>query len=646
MTFFNKKILIILALILGAVFYAVYKKNDDSCICNKAGLDKKVEYVNVPYSLPKLPKNSVRALSRFEKPDLKKAFSYINKDAPKGGTLRLGTVGTFDTLNWFSIKGIAAQGLLLCYDMLMKRSDAQNFSLYHHVAQGVAVSKDSSTVTFHLDPQAKFHDGSPVTADDVEFTVEILRQKGLPRYKRLYGRIDKIEKIYSFIEKTQKIDPQTIIFHLKADDKGDYDPELPIILGLIKILSKKQLEAMDFENSGLTHIMGTGPYKIGKVQQGRQITFDRNQHYWAQNHPVTKGMYNFDRIKIYYFNNAQAEFQGFLSGDFDIIFEMDPNRWHTNYIGKNIENGNIVRVEREHQRPVSVRTVIFNMQKDKFKNRHLREAIELCIDRETVNRLSFHSALKVPHSLFQNTDYAHQGAATGLELALLKKHAGSMDKKVFDKMVSRAFTPSTTEGNGNQRNNITKALSILKAAGYTFDAAKNVLTDPFGTPVEIELMVKDPRLKPISLSFQRSLRNLGINLVIRQIDNVQYENKVLDRSFDMIFHTWSNGKSPGIEQGYYFGRRHATMEGSSNYIGVEDVIAENLSKELIKATTQAELVAATRALDRYVAYQHYQLMLFYDNKDRFAYWKDRIGMPDIHPKAGFNVMAHGWSKQS
>eukprot|EP01037_Dinobryon_pediforme_P011190 gene11190-11272_t len=532
-------------------------------------------------------KKAVHALARFGAPRYPAGFthfSYVNPDASKGGILRLGTVGTFDTANKDIVKGIGAEGLLLTFDPLMSRSAEEPFTVYGVLAQGVEVAPDSSSATFYLNPNARFHDETPVTAEDVKFTIELLRDKGLPRYRQYYSRITQIEII----------DPLTIKMHLKANDDGKYDPELPMIIAVVRVLSKAQLEKIDFSDSGLNVIMGSGPYKVANIDQGRSITYQRNPDYWGKDLPVNKGHYNFDTIKIEYFKNAQAQFQAFTAGEFDIYFETNPNQWETGYNLAAVKDGKIKRVDTTHKRPVAVRTMIFNMRKPSFNDIRIRKALGLAFDFDTLNKIVFFGVMKY--------------------------------------------------GNGDQRINLEKADALLKEAGWTVKDGKRVNNQ--GQQMAFEIMIKDPKLEKIALAYRESLKKLGVELNVRMMDAVQYENRVIESDFDMIIHTWANSLSPGNEQLYYFSAKNADAKGSSNYIGIKDPVAEELAREVTMANDPESLTASVHAMDRYIMHNYFQIPLAYDNTSRWAYWVDNLAYPEVNPEVGTNVMNWGWSPKA
>ncbi len=573
---------------------------------------------------------AVAAISRYDKPlypiDFSN-FSYVNPNAPKGGTLKLGTVGTYDSLNVDIVKGIAAEALTLTTDPLMRRASGEPFSMYGVLAQFIEVAPDYSSVTFFINPAAKFHDGSSVTAEDVKFSIEIKRDKGLPRYKQFYSRIAEIHVV----------DSHTIKLDLVKNADGNYDPELPLIIANLRVLQKKQLESLDFTSTGLTTLIGSGPYKVKTADQGRSVVYERDPNYWGKDLPVNRGYYNFENIQIEYFKNVQAQFQSFTAGEFDIYFETNPNQWETGYNFSALKDGRVKKVETEHKRQVAVRTIIFNMRRPLFSDIRVRKALTYAFDFETLNKIVFSGSMKRPHSLFANTYLAHEGAAVGLEKEILSKFSDKLPKGMMD----ATFTLPSTDGNGDQRANLEAADKLLKEAGWAIKNGKRV--NASGQVLTLEIMIKDPKMEKIGIAYRESLKKLGVDLVVRMIDTVQYENRVVESNFDMIIHTWANSLSPGNEQAYYFSAKNADIPGSSNYIGIKDDVAESLA-QMIAATKDGEsLKASVHALDRYVMYNYFQIPLAYDNVSRWAYWAERLAYPEVDPLVGTNVMEWGWS---
>ena len=589
-------------------------------------------------------KNSLARFGNPKYPADFTAFSYVNPQAPKGGKLKMGTFGTFDTLNQYIAKGIppvvlAIQSGSLTMDSLMTRAVDEPFSLYALIAEKVDLASDNSSIIYYLNPAAKFHDGSSITAEDVKFSYEMLKEQGLPRYRQFYGKIEKIDII----------NPTTVKLTFKKTEKGEYDPEIPLITSMLHVFSKKQYEGKNFRETGMTPLLGSGPYKVVKAEPGRSISYERVKDYWGKDLPVNKGKYNFDIIQLDYYKNAEAQFQAFKAGEFDAFFEVNSQQWRDGYNTPAVRSGKILKVEAKHKRPVTVRTSIFNMRRPLFQDIRVRKAIGLAFDWETVNKMICNDDYQRTTSLFANTHLAHSGPAQGLELKYLEPYKDSLPKD----LLQFGFIAPTTKGDGDARENLEAADKLLNEAGWVVVTEKDAVTQQnvirrvnkdTKEPLAFEYMYKDPRLERFLTIFRQNLQQLGITIRLRFVDSVQYEARVGDSDFDMISHLWSNSLSPGNEQVYYFSIKNADVKGSSNYIGMKDAVVEALAENVVNAKTAEEHVAAVRALDRVVMGRHYFVPMFYDNTIYWAYWVDRVEFPTFNPLVGTNTLEWWWAK--
>lgn len=572
------------------------------------------------------------AIARYGKPAYEEgsSFSFVNLNAPKKGTLRLSTIGTFDSIHPYTVKGTKAEGITMCFDPLMFRNPEEPFTLYGCIAKYCEIAKDNSAVTFFINPQAKFSDGTQITAEDVKFTYEYLLEQGLPRHKHYYSKIEKIEIL----------DRLTVKLTFKTEENGSYNPELPFNMSLLLVLPKHYLKGKVFEEVDFAKIPTSGAYKISSYELGRFIEFEKNKDHWALDIPTYKGMNNFEKIKIDYYKTTQAQFLAFQAGEFDIFFETNPNNWETGYDFNAIKDGKVAKEDLKHERPVAVKTIIFNMKKKIFSDWKIRKAVSMAFDFDTINKMLFANSMQPADSLFANTFLCGTEKATSEEEKVLEQFKKEIPSELYADMINTGFIPARTNGNGDQRKNLEAASKLLDDAGWKIEngARKN----SNGEILKLELMYKDPKLEKIVLSLKASLAKLGIDLSARMMDNAQYENRVLERDFDMIIHTWVNSLSPGNEQVLYFSQKMADVSGSGNYIGMKDHIAEQLAINVANTNTMQDLVINVHSLDRYVMGMHYQIPLFYDNKTRFAYWKDKIAYPKINPRVGLNIISFGW----
>ncbi len=557
----------------------------------------------------------------------------MNPDAPKGGRLRTSTIGSFDSLNKDIVKGIAAEGLLMTMDPLMKKAIDDHYSWYGLIAEKALLAPDYSSVTFYLNPLAKFHDGTPIRAEDVQFTLELFRDKGLPRYRKYFSKVIKIDIL----------DPLTIKFTFEKDPDKGYDREIPVAIANLRPLSKAFFEGKNFQTTGLTPIQGSGPYRVKEVDQGLKIIYERVKDYWAADLPVNKGQYNFDEIDVIYFKNDQTLRESFKAGVTDVYFETSQQKWNTGYNFPAVTTGDILKVELEHRRSVAVRTPIFNMKNPLFKDRNVRKAIALIYDFNHINKTHFHGAYKPMDSLFANTRFAPKGKPSQAELAILEPYKNQLHPEIFENSI--VVPPSVNGEKACQARRMANeaADQLLKDAGWIIKNGKRVHKDT-GEQLKFVFLIKDPQLEGMALSFKDSLKRVGIMMEVRRVDVTQYEKNAVDKTFDMIFHTWSNSMNPGVEQEYYFDPKSADQPGSTNYIGVKDPALFALAKTLSGAKSQEELQTLVRAFDRAVMGMYYMIPGIYDNTIRFAYWAQRLAYPDIDPEVGTNALEWWWAK--
>lgn len=557
-------------------------------------------------------------------------FSFVNKDAPKGGTLVLSNQGTFDGLNMFTIKGSYPREVLpLAYQGLMYRSPDEAFVMYPLLAKEVSLKDDYSSITYYLDERATFSDGSPVLSTDVKETFEKLH-KSIPRYKNIFS---KVKSITCINERTIQID-----FNPMAC--GTYDVELPLVVSMVPILKASSIKDIELKEPSFKPVIGSGPYVLDTFEQGRFVQMKKRDNYWAKDY--YKGFYNFDTIRVDYYKNTQAQFQAFQSGAFDAYFETNPQNWRRSYNFDAIKSGKVVRIDKEHKRSVMARYFIVNLRKPLFQDIELRKALALASDPDSINRLVYEGDMKVPNSTFSNTIYAHQGKAEGIELQTLERYKDKIGCR-FDEIVSQSYMAPTTKQPTDHRPHIEKADALLTKAGYLLKDGVRLTKD--GKPLQISIMIKDEKLEKLGIIYQQNLKKLGIQLTIQRMDTVQYENKVIESDFDMIIHAISNGVSPGIEQVYYYSTKTADEKGSSNYVGFKDPVLEELAKNILKAKNKDEHIAFCRAMDRYLMHQYCFIPLIYDNKYRASYWIENFDVPEYDPSIGTDIIAFGWSKK-
>lgn len=576
-----------------------------------------------------------RALSRFgESPKYNpdQLLPYAKSDAPQGGTLSLSALGSYTSLNAHLVGKSPAYGLDLCFEGMMMRAPGEAFTLYPRLAEKITLAPDNSWIVFHMNPEACFSDGSPVTAEDAKFTYETLTQHSFPRYKQYFR----------FVKQIEVVNQRTLKVYFNPKDNQAYDPELPMIIAMVPVYSKKQLSQQDFDKTAHVVMIGSGPYVVKSHEMGRTITYAKNPNYWAAKQPMWQGSWNFKHIKIDYYQNAQALFQAFLAGECDMHFETNLNQWTSGYKHvKAIREGRMKQVEFTHSQPVTVRTFALNMRKPIFSDWRVRRALVLAFDFDTMNRIVFDSMMKCPNSLFANTSLAHSGQPEGLEKTILETEKSHIDSRIWKAMMEGPFSVPHSQPQGDQRASLEEANRLLAESGCVLKNGVRLNKD--GKPFEIELLVKDPKLEKIGLEYAKSLKRLGIVLHVRMMDSVQYENRVMEFQFDIIIHAWGNTLSPGNEQIYYVSARTAAEKGSSNYMGITDPVAEKLANHIAQAKDAASHCAAVHAFDRWMMHQCYQIPIAYDNTLRFAYYLGRLDFPPIDSRVGMNIMRFGWS---
>lgn len=546
-------------------------------------------------------------------------FSYVNPDAPKGGAVRFATVGTFDSLNPFIVKGVAASGIGLLFDTLTTGSDDEPFAEYGLLAESVTIAKDRTWVRFTLRPEARFHNGATVTAEDVVFSFQTLVKKGTPRYARYYHDVASV----------RAEDARNVVFALANPD----NPELPLILGQLPVLSAADWKGEDFSASGLRVPVGSGPYRIDGLTSGKQITYRRDPAYWGRDLAVNRGQYNFDTVTYEYFRDQTVLLEAFKAGQFDFRLENTAKTWATQYNGPALAAGKIIKEEIPHALPAGMQAFAFNIRRDVFSDIRLREAVALAFDFEWSNRALFYNQYRRSNSFFSNSELAAKGAPGPEELALLTPFRDQLPKEVFGPV----YMPPATDGSGGNRRNLRKAARILRQAGYRVE--NGVLKRPTGEAVTFEILLQSPSFERVSLPFARHLKRLGIAATVRVVDPAQYVNRIRSFDFDLTITVFGQSHSPGNEQRDFWGSRSADIPGSRNIIGIQDPVVDALVDAVIKAPDRNRRIVACHALDRVLRWGHYVIPNWHTNVFRVAYW-DIFGKPAQSPP--YNLPLFTW----
>lgn len=519
---------------------------------------------------------------------------YANPDAPKGGTLKQAAIGTFDTLNPYSIKGKAAQGLNYVYDRLMARMWDEPFTMYPLIAERAEVSNDRSEVTFYINPKARFHDGTPITQDDVLFSFETLRDSGRPNMRRIYRLITTAEKRSN----------NGVYFKLGEG----YDRETLMILALMPVLSKAYWSGRVFDSTTLETPVLNGPYRIKSFDAGRQITYERVKDYWAANLLPNKGHNNFDEIIYEYYRDDTVALEALQAQEVNLRREWSVANWASAYNTQAVKDGRVTRYEPEHSRAARATALVFNMRRAPFDNHGVRRALSLAFDEEWVAKNIFYGKYKRAHSYFPNTPLA------------------------------APFTPDTR----NLRTRLREADDLLAKAGWVVKDGKRVSAET-GKPFSFEMLLGSAEDEKIALSYKKSLERLGIILNIRTLDMAGFQDRLNNYDYDMVSYFWQNSLSPGTEQMLYWSCEAAKQPSRWNYAGIcrEDVDA--LAGDIANAKTYEELTEKARALDKILIEQNIAIPLFYNSADYYAYWQP-IEHPAKVPLYG-SVIETWWTKQ-
>jgi len=544
-------------------------------------------------------------------------FDYVNPDAPKGGTLRLAGLNGFDSFNPFIPKGNAADYINLVYDSLTFHSDDEPFTEYGLLAERIEKAADNSYVRFLLRPEARFHDGIAVSADDVAYTFELLTTQGHPLYRHYYADVEQV-----VVESERSV---------RFDFKHSNNRELPLIIGQIKVLPKHWWQERDFSKTTLEPPLGSGPYQIEKLSAGRSITYTRVADWWAKDLAVSKGLYNFDRIQLDYYLDMSVALEAFKAGQFDFNLEYSAKDWATGYNSPALRNGDIIQQEVKNHNPVGMQAYTFNLRRPMFQDVRVRQAISLLFDFEWTNRQIFYSAYQRTQSFFANSELAAQGLPSEAELAILEPLRGQIPEQVF----TDEFKLPTTDGTGNIHNQRRQAWKLLQEAGYRIENDRMVSAD--GEPLAFEFLIAQTNLERVLLPFKRNLAELGIEMTIRRADVSQYINRLRNRDFDMTSSIWSQSNSPGNEQIDFWHSASYDNPGSRNFIGLQDPAIDMLVEGLINADSRQALINHARALDRVLLWGHYVIPNYYIDRWRIAYRK-HLQRPDTAPLYDYGLM--------
>jgi microcin C transport system substrate-binding protein len=550
-----------------------------------------------------------------------KHFAYVNPTAPKGGTLRLRGIDSFDNLNGYILKGVLPEGLPLIHATLMERATDEPDALYGYVAQSIEQSADKSWIIFNIRPEARFNNGVRITADDIVFTFNILVSKGHPQYRIIFAGVKKVEAL----------SPSRVKFSFK--DTGNRD--LPLQVATLPVLSRAYYATTAFEKTTVTPPVSAGRYKVEKVDPGRSILYRRVKNHWARNLPIMIGRYNFDAVQVDYYRDRDIAFEAFFAGAYDFREEFTSRNWATQYNKPAVEKKLVVRETLPDETPSGVQAFFFNMRRGKFQDARVREAIDLAFDFEWTNKTLFYGLYTRTNSMFENSELAAKSKPSADELALLEPLRGKVPDGVFE----GAYGSPQSDGSGSNRRNLRKAAKLLKTAGWSIK--NNLLIDTQGKPLKIEFLLFESGFQRIINPYVRNLKRLGIDARIRIVDVANYQQRMQQYDFDVIIQRYVQLNTPGVEQETYFGSRMADIPGSRNLAGIKDPAVDHLVKTVIAARSRKSLITATRALDRVLMWNRFVVPQWYKGEHNIAYW-NKFDRPRIKPRFDIGVLDTWW----
>ena len=554
-----------------------------------------------------------------------KHFDYVNPNAPKGGEVKIASIGTFDNLNPFIIKGVAASEINLLFDTLMASSADEASAEYGLIAKSVEIDPQRKWIIFNLRERAKWHDGSALTADDVVFSFKTIKEKGHPYYRSYYKDItDAI-----------KINKHKVKFTFANSDNR----ELPLIIGQLPIISKAYYQDNDFNKTTLTPPMGSGPYKVKKLEAGRFITYERDPNYWGKDLPVNLGRYNFGTIHIDYYRDATIAIEALKAGEYDFRRENISKTWQTSYNIPQVENGKMIKEVLPDGTPTGMQAFIFNTRRSKFSDPKVREALTYAYDFEWANKQLFYSAYSRNVSFFGNSEFAATGLPSKDELKLLEPFRDSLPPRLFEEAPTQPDSGGTSLG---ARQNLLKAQSLLQEAGLEIRDMK--LIDPStDEQMKIEFLLVSPSFERVISPYIKNLKKLGIASSIRMVDSSQFIKRREEFDYDVIVNWFVQGASPGNEQINYWHSSKADVKGSQNYIGIKNPAVDFMIEKLIKANSKKEQITAARALDRILLWNFYVTPQWHSRTHRIIYW-NKFGHPKITPSYSLGFLDRWWVK--
>ena len=579
-------------------------------------------FLGAPTISAQQAKHGISAFGDLKYPPDFKHFEYVNPRAPKGGAIKLRGIDSFDSLNPFILKGVEAEGIGLIYGTLLERSMDEPDSRYAYIAKSVSVAGNRLSVTFDIDPNAVFSDRTPITASDVVFSFNALMKDGHPRYRVILNNV----------KKAKAIGNRAVQFSFKIPANRD----LFLQLCDLPVLSKKFYSKVSFNRTSLIPPVASGPYKVKKIKAGRSISYERIKDFWAKDLPVLVGRYNFDEIRIEYFRDRDIAFEAFFAGEYDFREEFTSRAWATQYNRPPVLKGEIKRETLSDNRPSGVQAFFFNQRRQKFKDRRVRQALDLAFDFEWTNKTLFFDAYKRTNSMYENSELAAHSVPTKNELQLLNPLKSQVPPEVF----RNPYQSPKSDGSGRNRANLRKAAKLLRDAGWTVKENRQ-LFNANGKPLTIEFLLFEASFTRIINPYIQNLRRIGIKSSIRIVDVANFQNRLKTYDFDVIVQRYIQPNTPGIEQKTYFSSEVADAPGSRNVGGIKDPAVDQLITKIIEAKNRKDLVTATRALDRVLMWNNYVVPQWYKGSHNIAYW-NKFSRPAKKPLYDLGVLDTWW----
>lgn len=548
-------------------------------------------------------------------------FDYVNPDAPKGGTVRLATTNSFDTLNPFTLNGVSAAGVGVTYDSLMARSLDESSTLYGLLAETIRVPANNAWVEFDLRPEARWHDGEPVTPEDVVFSLNTLKNEGNPFYGSYYANITEVTQTGE----------RTVRFTFDEPNK-----ELPFIVGELAVLPQHYWEGKDFTATTLEPPLTSGPYQIGTVDAGRSITYERVEDYWGADLPANVGQNNFGTVRYDVYLDDTVAVEALKANEYDVRFEPSSALWATGYEVPAVEQGRLIKELIPDENGRGMQAFWYNTRLDKFSDPQVREALGYAFDFEWSNKNLFYGQYTRTDSFFVNSELASEGVPEGDELALLEPYRDQLPAELF----SEPLTLPKTDGSGNLRENLRVASQLLSEAGWEIQNGQ-LTSSTTGEVMTIEFLLSSPTFERIISPVVQNLQRLGVEASFRTVEAAQYQELVQSFNYDVIVESRGQSQSPGNEQRDFWSSEAADTEGSGNWAGIKNPVVDELIAKVISAPDRESLITATHALDRVLLWNYYVTPNWYLPATRVVYW-NKFGKPETYPPYGLNFPSVWW----